>query len=142
MPSPRRADRTWSLTARLAWRFAVMTSVIVLLYAAGSTYMLYDALRDELHNFVEHEAEELTGLVLRTAKTPEELQAAVDEISDVLEEPSCAFRLRKGDGTILASSGRQRLLEGLPGPIPTGRREVGLSLLTASVAGYAQAVPG
>jgi len=119
-----------------------MTSAIVLLYAAGSTYLLYDALRDELHNFVEHEGGELTALVLRTSKMPEDLQAAVDAISDILEEPNCAFRLRSGDGTILARSGRQRLLDALPGPIPTGRRTVGLSLLTTSVAGYAEAVPG
>jgi heavy metal sensor kinase len=141
MPSPRRPDRAWSLTARLAWRFAVMTSIIVLLYAAGSTYVLYDALRDDLHNFFEHESDELSNLVLNSDFSPEALQRITETIAADTREPPSAFRIRDAQGTVVAQSGRQKLLDAYPASVPSIDRPVGLSLLRSTVFGHAQAIP-
>ncbi|HEX5010431.1 MAG TPA: ATP-binding protein [Planctomycetota bacterium] len=142
MPSARLPERHWSLTSRLAWRFATMTSVIVFLYAAGSSYVLFDALRDDLHNFFDHESEEFTAMLLQTDGTPAALQQAAESVADVTHEPPCGYRVRDAQtGAILAQAGRQKLLDRVPDAIPIGERSMSLSILRNSVVGHARALP-
>src|SRR5262247_2338080 len=123
MPSARPPDRHWSLTSRLAWRFAAMTSVIVFLYAAGSSYVLFDALRDDLHTFFEHETEEFSALIQETDGSPAALQAAAESVADVTHSPPCGYRVRDArTGAILAQSGAQKVLDRFPDPITPGER--------------------
>ncbi len=141
MSSPPRLERRWSLTTRLAWRFAVMTSVIVLLYASGSTYLLFDALRDDLHNFFEHESLELANMIEGTDASPAELRRCVGLLADVTQEPPCAFRVRDGSGAVLASGGRKSLLEAYPGVVPETDLPVGLQLLQRTVFAHSKPLP-
>jgi signal transduction histidine kinase len=138
MPSSVTVERRWSLTTRLAWRFAVMTSAIVLLYAAGSTYLLFDALRDDLHNFFEHETLEIGNLLQDTDGSPAALQDVLDRVAVDTPEPPCAFRLRDARGAVLAEAGQGGLLLAHPAAVPPFDRPVGLSLLRRTVFGHAQ----
>lgn len=118
-----------------------MTSVIVLLYAAGSSYLLFDALRDDLHNFFEHESAELAAEVLGGDGTPQALQAAVAALAQVTQEPPCAFRVRDAAGAVLAEAGRARLLQAWPDPVPPVDLPVGLQLLEHTVFAHSKRLP-
>jgi signal transduction histidine kinase len=144
MPSPPAESHpaAWSLTSRLAWRFAVMTSILVALYAAGSLYMLYDALRDDLHNFFEHESQETVEELARSGSDPQSLQAVLEEVASSVHTPSCAYRLRDGSGAIVAEAGRSKLLQQFTERVPVEDRPIGLTLLHHAVFGHAIAVPG
>ena len=94
-PTPR---ARWSLTSRMAWRFALTTSAIVALHALGSSYLLYDALRGELREFLQHEASELAHNVSIGGTSPEALKDAARSIAKVTEEARCAYVIHAPDG--------------------------------------------
>src|SRR6187399_1949518 len=100
MPSPPAEPRParWSLTSRLAWRFALMTSALIALYAAGSMYMLYDALRDDQHTFFVHESGEVVGALEEAGYDPSVMQTVLSEIAIEAHNPPCAYRVRDGEG--------------------------------------------
>jgi two-component system heavy metal sensor histidine kinase CusS len=144
MPSPPteagRAQR-WSLTSRLGWRFAFMTSALIAIYALGSMYLLYDALRDDLHIFLQHESAEVIAELDEAGDDLPAMNAVLQDLADVAHNPGCAYRLRDESGHVLAEAGRPRLLALDPDPIPVRNRAVGLSLLRRAVFGHAVALP-
>src|SRR5262245_27852488 len=131
MPSARHPEQRWSLPSRLAWRFAAMTSVIVFLYAAGSSYVRFDALRADLHNFFERETEECVEALVDTDFSPAALQGVAESVADVTHEPACAYRVRDAaTGAILAQAGQQRLFDRFPDAVPVGERHLSLAILS------------
>ncbi|HZL99689.1 MAG TPA: ATP-binding protein [Planctomycetota bacterium] len=103
-------ERPWSLTRRLARRFALMTSALLLLYALGSTYVIYASLRDEVHDFLEHEVSEFVVMLEKTDGSPAAMQEASDEIAQIDEPMPCAFRVLDRQGYALAEAGSDALL--------------------------------
>lgn len=118
----------WSLTSHFAWRFALMASVVVLLFAVGSLYMLDDALRDTMRNLFDHELLEVGDLI--DDAEPAQVQAALETVEDSTVDPPCAFRVRDERGKVLGQVGRPRLLALFPGPLPLDTRPSAFELLT------------
>src|SRR5689334_2305147 len=143
MPSPPAEMRPprWSLTSRLAWRFAVMTSVLIALYATVSMYMLYDALRDDQQTFFVHESGEVVEELELASDDPAEIQAVLSTVAKMAHNPPCAYRVRDRGGHVLAEAGRPKLLKQFTDPVPIGARPTGLSLLRSAVFGHAVALP-
>jgi two-component system heavy metal sensor histidine kinase CusS len=104
------SDRTWSLTRRLALRFALMTSALLALYALGSAYVLYAALHDEVDDFFEHEMSEYTIQLDKTDGSVAALRRASDEIAAIDEPMPCAYRVMDGQGFALVEAGPEWLL--------------------------------
>jgi two-component system heavy metal sensor histidine kinase CusS len=100
----------YSLTHRLAVRFALTTSAIIALYALWSGYFVFDNLRDDLHAFLDHETAELAHMIRAREGQDDAIQQAVFDIASVTEEPSCAFRVRDESGTVIAAAGDATLL--------------------------------
>jgi two-component system heavy metal sensor histidine kinase CusS len=104
--------------------------------------VLFDALRDDLHNFFEHETEEFIEEVMDTDGSPAAMQAVAESVADVTHEPACGYRVRDATtGAILALAGQQRLFDRFPDAIPLGERHLSLAILRNTVVGHARPVP-
>ena len=103
-------DSSWSLTRRLALRFALMTSALLALYGLGSAYTLYAALHDEVQNFFDHELPEFALNIGRSDGSVADLQRISDEATDIGEALPCAYRVMDGRGQVVARSGEEELL--------------------------------
>ena len=104
-------DPSWSLTRRLALRFALMTSALLMLYGLGSAYTLYAALHDEVQGFFDHELPEFALNIGRSDGSASELQRICDDASHIGEALPCAYRVLDGQGQVLARSGDEGLLD-------------------------------
>lgn len=111
MPSSPRVESPYSLTRRLAARFAVTTSALIALYAIWAGYFAYDAMRDDLEAFMVHETAELAKGVEQCGDDVEAIREKTRSISEVTDEPPCAFRVRDGEGRVLAQAGIPALLD-------------------------------
>jgi two-component system heavy metal sensor histidine kinase CusS len=98
----------------MALTFALTTSAIVAIYGLWSTYIVLDTTRNDLRAFIEHELEELALSIERSSGSPEEIQRCVDDIATVTEEPGCRFRVRAGDGSLIADAGAEHLAHVVP----------------------------
>lgn len=107
----------WSLTARMGRRFAATTSAILALYALGSAYFVFAAMRHERIDVLRHEAAELALSLSQSDGSPEAIRAAVEHIAKVAVEPDCAFRVRRTGGELLFESGPPRLLAAIREPL-------------------------
>lgn len=108
--SSARPERAWSLTRRLTVRFAILTSLLLALLAAGSCWALYSALQQEVHDFLRHESDEFLLEIAETDGSTAALQAAAAEIAAVAEEMPCAFRVTDAGGGIIAQAGDPAVL--------------------------------
>jgi len=105
------ADRPWSLTRRLALRFALMTSALLTLYALGSAYVLHATLHAELDDFLDQELDSFTTEIARSGGSPPALQAATERINQGKRALPRAYRVRDGQGRELVQVGRAGLLQ-------------------------------
>jgi two-component system heavy metal sensor histidine kinase CusS len=117
MSSKSDPERTYSLTRRLAVRFAAITSLLLVGYGGWSGYMLVETLRDETHSFLSHELDELSLHIRQSDGSPEAIRRCAEDIARVTREPPTGFRVRDRRGTIVAESGRKALFERHPGPL-------------------------
>lgn len=114
MSSKAEPEGGWSLTRRMAITFAITTSSIVLLFGAGSNYLVWDNIRDHIKDYMEHELVELEHNLqplrgeLDNATIEEQLRRIL-EVSR--NEARSAFRVRDTQGNVLAEQGELRLLE-------------------------------
>ena len=116
--SSRRAEaRPYSLTRRLATRFAVTTCALVLLYALLSAWFVVAQMRSDLLLMLEHETEELASDVEHSDGSHAGYVEALQRIAMTVEEPPTGFRLRDGDGQVLAESGDRHLLLFVTDPV-------------------------
>ena len=113
-------DHTWSLTRRMAVRFALMTSALLALYALGSAYVLYATLHEEVDEFLEHELSEYVMQLAETDGSAAQLRQATWLISQIEEPMPCAYRVRDAQGYLIAEAGGAELLTG-PAREDTGR---------------------
>jgi two-component system heavy metal sensor histidine kinase CusS len=118
MSSKPGSERTYSLTRRMALRFAVITSVLLIGYGLWSGYVLIDTLRGGTHAFLSHELEELALHIRQSDGSREAVRRCADDIARVTKEPPTAFRVRDGHGEVVAESGPAALLERHPDPLP------------------------
>ncbi|MFG0315703.1 MAG: ATP-binding protein [Planctomycetota bacterium JB042] len=103
-------DRRWSLTRRMALTFAITSSSIVFLYGLWSSYFVFDALRDDTRDFMEHELGELALEISRTGRTTADVVACIEAVLEVEEHPDLAFRVRDEKGDVVYEGGSRRLL--------------------------------
>ncbi len=109
MSSRPRTEPRWSLTRRLAWRFAIMASALLALHALAAGWMLHEELQRELHAYLRHEVEEF-ALEITESRGPGGPQLITEEIASLTQPATTAFRVRAASGAILASSGDPALL--------------------------------
>jgi len=117
MSSKTGADTRWSLTDRLTVLFAGATSALIALYAVWSAYFVFDSMRGDLDDFLEHESQELALVLSRSDGSDAQALLATEDIAEVTSEPPCAFRVRRADGSIVAEAGLAALLEAIETPI-------------------------
>lgn len=117
MSSKTGADTRWSLTDRLTVLFAGATSALIALYAVWSAYFVFDSMRGDLDDFLEHESQELALVLGRSDGSEAQVLLATEDIAAVTAEPPCAFRVRTAAGTIVAEAGLPALLEAVDAPI-------------------------
>jgi two-component system, OmpR family, heavy metal sensor histidine kinase CusS len=117
-----------------------MTSVVVLLYATGSTYLLLDTLRTDLNENVEHELIEISTLIDRTDGSMAALQDVLTTMADVAGEPPSAFRIRDASGKVVAEAGHPLALAGHPGPVTDDDKSIGLKIVRGEVVADAKQV--
>ena len=131
--SSRRADG-WSLTRRMSVAFATTTSSIVLLYGALSSYIVFDAVRDDVKSFMAHELSQLeVHLVNGDATTKEQIAGELEKMLSVDSELPHAFRVRDPEGVVLVEDGPPRLL-GILGEPVTGETSWRRQLISDRVA--------
>ncbi len=118
-PAASPSERPWSLTRRMTVLFAVTTSLILALHALWSSYFVFDALRDDVRQFMERELTRLRFAIERGEDHGEEaIRECVENVARVSEEPPCAFRVRTNDGELIAEAGTKRLRKQINEPLP------------------------
>ena len=105
-------DATWSLTRRMALRFALVTSALLALYALGSAWVLHRTQHEEVDDFFEHELKEYALELSRTDGSPLALEQATEVIAQVGAGLPCGFRVFDlAGGMLLAQAGRVELFD-------------------------------
>src|SRR5262245_50518829 len=117
MPSAAKPS-SWSLTKRMAWMFAVTSSFLIALYAIWSGYFVLVQVRDESNSFVEHELHELSIAVSRSDGSPASVQALLEDVANIPDDPVMATRIRNRQGQVVAEGGATQLLDRVTEPIP------------------------
>jgi two-component system heavy metal sensor histidine kinase CusS len=112
------ADREWTLTGRMAVLFAVTTAVLLTLHAAWSAWFVYGALRADIRDFLDHEIQEFAHVLEDRQADGHSPQQVAEAMAAVTDDPACGFRVRDGDGALLAEAGDPRLLEAITGAVP------------------------
>jgi len=118
MSSKRATDASWSLTRRMAVRFALTTSALLALYGVLSSYFVYDMMRDDMKLLVEHEIEELSLGIQQSDRSPEAVRREVENIAMVSPD-GASFRVRDGSRAVvaMAAAGKPDGPDAAPGPV-------------------------
>ncbi len=120
MSSKHAPDARWSLTRRLAIIFALTNCCILFAFSAAMATEVMETLRHDVKNFIEHELTELELEIREGDGLDDSLQVAVNVVGRATGEPDCGLRVRRLDGTVLASGGSERMLQAAPSPIKPG----------------------
>jgi two-component system heavy metal sensor histidine kinase CusS len=122
MSLKRGTEASWSLTRRMALRFALTTSGLLAFYGLLSGYFVFDMMRDDIKVLVRHELGEISLGILQSDRSAEALQLELEDIVSVSPGGS-GFRVHDGAGEIIAAAesaqGPTPVLDRVPGRIPT-----------------------
>ncbi len=110
MSSTPAAERRWSLTRRMARRFALLTTGLIALYAVGSSWVLFHTLAAEMEKLVDHESHELLTEVEDSDGSSGGIRRILLEGQMLFQRPPSASRVLAPDGRTVAYAGLAPLL--------------------------------